>query len=176
MLSRLFIIFGALGGSLLSAQNYRCTWSVIDQGGGLMNSTHYSDSVSLGQTATGAIVGTGHRAFIGFFWRFDTLVGIQEERQEGRSEPLLTKLYVPSPNPCFDQSTVRYSLKGKAQVDVQVFDLAGRCVQTLVHAEQAAGRYSVAFSPLRRVHLSAGVYFVRMRAGTYRAIEKVVIE
>ncbi|MCX6841789.1 MAG: T9SS type A sorting domain-containing protein [candidate division WOR-3 bacterium] len=157
-------------------QNYRCTWSVIDRGGSRMSSVSYCDAVSLGQTAVGPIAGADYRAFIGFFGETYGLPGIQEQRPAQQTAQLLTRLEMPSPNPCFDQTVVRYSLRERAQVDVQVFDLAGRCVQTLVHAEQAAGRYAVAFSRHGGVHLSAGVYFVRMRAGAYRAIEKVVIE
>jgi hypothetical protein len=141
-----------------------------------MRSASYCDSVALGQTAIGSIGSTGNRAFIGFFCDTSPFVGIQEQRPGQQAAQLLTKLQMPSPNPCFNQAVVRYSLGERTQVDVQVFDLAGRCVQTLVHAEQAAGRYTVAFSPHRGVHLSSGVYFVRMRAGAYRATEKVVIE
>ncbi|MCK5842661.1 MAG: T9SS type A sorting domain-containing protein, partial [Candidatus Sabulitectum sp.] len=48
---------------------------------------------------------------------------------------------------------------------VQVFDLSGRAVDTLVNEEVAAGNHSVSWTP---ENISSGVYFVRLTtpAGT----------
>ena len=69
-----------VGGPLL-AQTYQCNWSVVDQGGGLLSSTSFRATPSVGQTAIGVITSTNFQGFIGF-WQIDTAgVGIQEDRR-----------------------------------------------------------------------------------------------
>jgi hypothetical protein len=69
-----------------------------------------------------------------------------------------------SPSPIRHDATVRFSLPTAANVDLSLFDLAGRKVATLVSGRQSAGRYSIAWHDAE--HLSAGLYFARFRAGT----------
>jgi hypothetical protein len=159
--------------SPLFAQNYQCNWSVFDQGGGLMTSTSFKATPSVGQTAIGIITSTSFQGFIGF-WQIDTAgVGIQEENHWNATEPLVTMLYSPFPNPCAGNAQIRYSLTIESRVSLQLFDLTGRNVATLVNGTQPAGRYSV---PLSSVRLSAGVYFVKLQAGNYCSTRKLIVE
>jgi hypothetical protein len=59
---------------------------------------------------------------------------------------------------------VRFSLPAAADVELSLFDLAGRKVATLVSGREGAGRHSIAWHDSER--LSAGLYFARFRAGT----------
>jgi hypothetical protein len=155
------------------AQNYQCNWSVIDQGGGLMSSTGFRALPSVGQTAIGIITSTNFQGFIGF-WQIDTAgTGIREEDHWSQAEPLVTALHAPWPNPGPGDSRIRYSLAIESRVSVRLFDLAGRSVAELVSARQPAGRYEL---PLSGNRLAAGVYFLKMTAGEYRATRKLVVE
>src|SRR5512136_2852646 len=90
-----FAALVVLGCSLCFAQNYRCDWNVVGQGGGSMSSASYQAGTTVGQTAVGQIAGTAYQAFIGF-WQIDTTsTGIQEERQWSEQQPLTTMLYAP---------------------------------------------------------------------------------
>jgi hypothetical protein len=163
----------------LLAQNYRCDWSVVGQGGGDMSSTSFRAGTTVGQTAIGQIAGTTYQAFIGF-WQIDTAAsGIQEQKSGPQVTPLTTMLYAPAPNPCVGPATIRYSLASTARVSVRLFDLTGRNIAVLVNAEQQAGRYSVPLIPqsaLRMPHFSSGIYFVKMQAGDYHGTQKLIIQ
>jgi hypothetical protein len=172
---------GVLGGSMAFAQNYRCDWSVVGQGGGEMSSTNYRAGTTVGQTAIGLTASTAYQSFIGF-WQIDTAgTGIQEEKPWQQGNPLTTMLYAPAPNPCVGPATIRYSLAAESHVTLRLFDLSGRCLRTLMDCTQKPGRYS-SFILQRsavggqRSALSSGVYFLKMKTGDYQATRKLVIE
>jgi len=171
----LLLSLSLIAGGPLFAQNYQCNWSVFDQGGGLMSSTNFRATPSVGQTAIGVITSTNFQGFIGF-WQIDTAgVGIQEDQHWNTAEPLVTALFAPFPNPAPRSGNVnaRYSLAAASRVSLQLFDLTGRNVATLVNGTQPAGRYSVPLTSARPV---AGVYFLKLRAGDYSATRKLVVE
>jgi hypothetical protein len=67
-----------------------------------------------------------------------------------------------SPNPA-RVSTVSFSLPRSADVDLSVFDLAGRKVATLAKGNLSAGQYTREW---KGADVGAGIYFVRLRVGT----------
>jgi hypothetical protein len=69
-----------------------------------------------------------------------------------------------APNPIRRDATVRFSLPTAANVDLSLFDLAGRKVATLVSGHEPAGRYLVEWHAAEQV--PAGLYFARFSAGT----------
>jgi len=165
-----------LCGTVAWAQAYRCDWRVADQGGGTTSSAGYRSTASVGQVAVGWTAGIIYRSFVGF-WQIDTaLLGVREENRGTETGPLVTALYSPFPNPCRSLPAIRYSLAAEARVTLQLFDLAGRNVATLVNSVQQPGHYSQQFAATGRTRLSAGVYFLKLRAGDYTATRKVVIE
>lgn len=168
-----------LGGSIAFAQNYQCNWSVIDQGGGLMSSTAFRATPSVGQTAIGIITSTNFQGFIGF-WQIDTAAsGVREDEHWTVESPLVTRLFDPAPNPGPGNALIRYSLATETHVTLRLFDLAGRNVAVLVNAVQRAGQYSVPLTPhsaFRTPHLSSGVYFLKFRTEDYQATRKLIIQ
>jgi len=63
------------------------------------------------------------------------------------------------PNPFNPTTSLKLSLKNKAQVQIQVFDVMGRLVQTLANNEQwQSGTHEVQFDASR---LASGMYFAR---------------
>ena len=80
--------------------------------------------------------------------------------------PHAFKLQANYPNPFNQQTTIAYALDAAMPVMLQVFDVQGRHVQTLVQANQAPGLYTVRFDAR---HLPSGTYFYRLdAAGTNR--------
>ncbi len=76
------------------------------------------------------------------------------------------------PNPFNPATTIPYSLATTANVELNVFDLLGRHVATLVNAVQGPGRYAVPFDASR---LSSGVYVYTLRAGAFTESKQLVI-
>ena len=70
-----------------------------------------------------------------------------------------------SVNPVTDTAALNFSTPVAGHASVQVFDLSGRTVDTLVNEEVVAGNHSVNWTP---ESISSGVYFVRLTttAGT----------
>jgi hypothetical protein len=62
-------------------------------------------------------------------------------------------------------------------VTVEIIDLLGRSIRLLAEGNHAAGRYTVEWDGMtvRGDPASAGVYFCRMRAGSYQATTKLLL-
>ncbi len=71
------------------------------------------------------------------------------------------------PNPFNPSTTISYELKASGQVDLQVFDVAGRLVRTLFRGSEEAGRHEKVWLGRDRAGrtVAAGVYFYRLNAG-----------
>ncbi len=87
----------------------------------------------------------------------------------------------PRPNPFAGETTVQFSLAERSAVALEVFDLSGRRVATLAEGVRDPGPYSILFRPgaARGAGdggggLSAGVYFVRLTAGSHVATRKLL--
>lgn len=77
------------------------------------------------------------------------------------------------PNPFRRQTTIQYSLSQPREVSIEVFDIMGRKVATLVDERQSPGdRKRVSF---RAGSLASGVYFYRLRVGNVEKIRKMVV-
>lgn len=76
------------------------------------------------------------------------------------------------PNPFNPSTTISYQVASPSDVSLEVFDVLGRKVTTLVNSRQTAGTYSVNFNASR---LSSGVYFYRLQAGTFVATKKMLL-
>jgi hypothetical protein len=76
------------------------------------------------------------------------------------------------PNPFNPVTTIHYSIPKAASVKLQIFDILGRDVATLVNEKKEAGSYDVKFDASR---LTSGVYFYRLEAGGFVETKKLVL-
>ncbi len=83
----------------------------------------------------------------------------------------------PSPNPFRGTTTLRFDLQREAEVSLELFDLSGRRVATILKGTQPAGRHELPWSPvaLGRGPLQAGLYFVNFRTGGFSQTRRVVL-
>jgi|GEM_PF-551186 len=86
--------------------------------------------------------------------------------------PNLFSLNQNYPNPFNPATTIEYSIPSASFVNVKVYDVLGREIVTLVNTNQNPGKYSVEFNGSG---LSSGIYFIRMEAGNYISIKKIVL-
>jgi aryl-phospho-beta-D-glucosidase BglC (GH1 family) len=91
------------------------------------------------------------------------------ERQDGAVRFQLFDSY---PNPFNPSTTIRYNLPGNGFVSLKVYDVLGREVTTLVGRREIAGSHSVIF---HAAELPSGVYYYRLRAGSYTATKKLLL-
>jgi hypothetical protein len=84
----------------------------------------------------------------------------------------------PAPNPTRGGALLAYALPdGPSPVALELYDLGGRLVRTLVRATQPAGSYQVRWDG-RDDHgrrLASGVYFVRLSLGARQQVKRLVI-
>gem|GEM_PF-2649348 len=78
----------------------------------------------------------------------------------------------PAPNPISDSATLRFALEQAGPVRINVYDVAGRRVATLLDADRPAGWNMI---HMNGRNLASGVYFIRMKSGTRSVSRKFVV-
>jgi hypothetical protein len=76
------------------------------------------------------------------------------------------------PNPFNPETVIRYNLNKDVQVRLNVYDVLGRNVATLVDDYQTAGSYSIRWNAL---NLPSGIYFYRLQAGPFSQIRRMTL-
>ena len=91
--------------------------------------------------------------------------------QAGLAGPV-TILYPNSPNPFEQATTIRYALPVACHVNIDVYDISGRRITTLLDATRGAGPGSVRWEPGR---CPAGIYLCRLNAGGIVETRRMVL-
>ncbi|TET83526.1 T9SS type A sorting domain-containing protein, partial [candidate division TA06 bacterium] len=85
-----------------------------------------------------------------------------------------------SPNPFHENTAIRYQLSGAGKtipVCLNIYDLTGRVIRTLVDERQDPGEYTVQWRGKDRDgrQVAGGVYFYRLTAGDLVSTKKMVL-
>ena len=82
-----------------------------------------------------------------------------------------------TPNPFRPSTTIRFALPSERDVELRVFDVAGRAVKTIAQGPLGPGLHTLQWNGTddNGGRLSSGVYFYRLTAGADRAQRKMVI-
>jgi hypothetical protein len=76
------------------------------------------------------------------------------------------------PNPFNPTTRIQYSIAEFSDVKLEVFDILGRRVASLVNASQTPGQYNVEFDAAK---LASGTYIYRLEAGGQVSIKKMML-
>ncbi|HUX61859.1 MAG TPA: T9SS type A sorting domain-containing protein [Ignavibacteriaceae bacterium] len=76
------------------------------------------------------------------------------------------------PNPFNPTTTITFQIPKSSFVTLKVYDVLGREVSTLMNEQKSPGTYSVNFNAS---NLSSGVYFYRMKVGSFVETKKLVL-
>lgn len=81
------------------------------------------------------------------------------------SRPGTLELYPAYPNPFNPSTQIRYELPNAGRVSLDVYDLLGRDVVSLVSSDETAGRHEVTWNAKNAegASVASGVYFARLR-------------
>jgi len=88
-----------------------------------------------------------------------------------------TRLYQNSPNPFNPSTTIRYYVAETGGVRLEIYDISGRRLASLVNARQEKGYHAVEWRGKGedgRV-VASGVYFYRLRAGKKTLVKEMVL-
>lgn len=86
--------------------------------------------------------------------------------------PGLFKLYQNYPNPFNPFTKIKYAVPKKVKVLLQIYDILGREVKTLVNEIKEIGYHEVSFNAS---NFASGVYFYRIEAGDFVESKKMVV-
>ena len=90
-------------------------------------------------------------------------------------EDVLTQKFVLEqnyPNPFNPSTTISFALPQQANVKLNVYNSLGEEVAELVNGNISAGNHQVTFDAS---HLSSGLYFYRMAAGSFFEVKKMIL-
>jgi len=93
------------------------------------------------------------------------------------SLPLQTGLYANYPNPFNATTNISFSLANDGQVQLQIFDITGRLVKTLIDGNQPAGTHSVIWDGLNDLDkvAASGTYFYRLKTDNESFVKKMAL-
>ncbi|NQV18638.1 MAG: T9SS type A sorting domain-containing protein, partial [Armatimonadetes bacterium] len=91
--------------------------------------------------------------------------------------PLVTELNGNYPNPFNPETSIKFALNEAGQVRIDVFNLKGQHVRTVVNEHLEASYHSVVWDgkDTNGVNVSSGVYFYKMDAGKYTSTKKMIL-
>jgi endo-1,4-beta-xylanase len=76
------------------------------------------------------------------------------------------------PNPFNPATQMNYNIAKRVHVKLEVYDIIGRLVDTIVNGIQSPGKYTVTFNAGK---LASGIYFYRFKAGSYNKIKRMIL-
>ena len=81
------------------------------------------------------------------------------------------------PNPFNPTTTIRFDVPEASDVRLEVYDLMGRRVATLVNGQMAAGRYEATWNARSDAGtaVASGIYLYRMQAGSFESVQRMVL-
>jgi hypothetical protein len=116
------------------------------------------------------IVGTGERADKICWWESDLATSIASKTDP--EIPNRVTLFQAYPNPFNANSVISYSLPESGNAKIDIFDIQGRKLQTLVDEYKQAGIHKITFDGS---NLASGFYFYRLQAGGYSQSRRMVL-
>ncbi len=122
--------------------------------------------------------GNGVETFAGF--NADQLILITQNplsAVEPGSTPKVCRMLPATPNPFNPATTLHFELSKLGPVKLEIYDLAGRRLRTLIDSEREAGSHKVTWrgDDDRGHSLASGVYFARLQAEGLRQTTKLVL-
>jgi len=105
-----------------------------------------------------------------------TFTGVAGNPLDG-IKPVVYSLASAYPNPLKDRSNIKFGLPRSSHVEIEVYNIAGQRIKTLVNANLEAGYHSVYWNGRNDAgqRVANGVYVYRMNSGSFQATKKLLI-
>jgi hypothetical protein len=144
---------------------------VLDPGQGLKLIVTYNNWTN--RTLTFGLLSQDEMMILfGYFYKSSTT----EVETNATAPPQAFALEQNYPNPFSPlgrgATTIRYSLPHSSNVDLSVYDVAGRLIAVLARGAQTPGSHKIGWEA---AGVSSGMYFVKMRAGDFQATRKILL-
>ena len=95
---------------------------------------------------------------------------------ENDVEKVNCKLYS-YPNPFNPTTTISYSLKENSKIELNIYNIKGQFVKTLIDDYKYAGEYSVIWDSrdYNQQAVGSGIYFCKLKAGDFQKVRKMIL-
>jgi hypothetical protein len=105
---------------------------------------------------------------------FSNLLVSKVETVIGNTEllPLDYNLNPAYPNPFNPITNISYLIPEEKEINISIYDIDGRKVETLVQSKKSAGRYTLKWNAK---YLASGLYFVKLNAGEFTQTQKLML-
>jgi hypothetical protein len=164
----------------ISAMGDPITWLTVDPTSGSLlggesqeiNVNFDTTDMAMGSYNCSIMVDDGY----GNITEIPVTLEVGETSNEGNL-PAVTKLGSNYPNPFNPETTINFSLKEAGHVNLEVYNIKGQRVTTLVNEEMSAGHHNVVWNGRdeRGNQVSSGVYFFRMSNDRYTSTRKMIL-
>lgn len=99
----------------------------------------------------------------------DHIVGIDDNKD---IHPVGFTLYQNYPNPFNVSTIIKYNLPKESDVTIDIYDILGRKVETLLSEKQQAGSHSLIW---QAEELKSGIYFYKITAADFSQTKKMIL-
>jgi Leucine-rich repeat (LRR) protein len=113
--------------------------------------------------------------------RLKIIVGTPEFAEQNADNialvPIAYALYQNYPNPFNPESVIKYQISKPGRVKLEIFNLMGQKIRTLVDEESNPGLHSAQWNGVDETGraVASGVYFYRLTAGEFTATRKLIL-
>jgi hypothetical protein len=113
-------------------------------------------------------------------WRINTIklfAAVGSDSDDETTPVLTTQLKNNYPNPFNPQTRINYSLSNSSPVRLQIFNLKGQLIRTLVNEFQTTGNYTLTWygNNDKEESVASGIYFYKLTTGDYNKTRKMIL-
>ncbi|MBN1949087.1 MAG: T9SS type A sorting domain-containing protein, partial [Candidatus Cloacimonetes bacterium] len=168
--------------------NVICIWSAPAENRSLSGYKVYRDDVEIAATTgtfyldTGVPTGTYTYHVTAMYndiyeSEASNQVEVDHVDADDTAIPLVTELNGNYPNPFNPVTSIKFSLHERDHVRIEIFNLKGEKVSTLVNEELDAAFYSITWNGTddNQRPVTSGVYFYKMQAGKFISARKMIL-
>jgi hypothetical protein len=101
------------------------------------------------------------------------LFSISDVATTGSTVPATFALRPNYPNPFNPSTNVQFTVGTAQYVTLDIYDVLGRSVQSLVNRDLQPGTYTIQWNASG---VPSGIYYCRMHAGAYAAVQKMILQ
>jgi hypothetical protein len=154
-----------------------------------LNAPEFPGSPFSGSTIPGAMTATNAQGALTFNfssdrqdnaagWKAEIVADAISNISERAQFPVeVFKLYPNYPNPFNPSTTIRYQLPEFSRVSIQIYNMLGQSVRTLISGEQIAGTHELQWDGRNNsgIESPSGVYLLKIQAGRYASNQKLLL-
>ena len=152
-----------------TAQHY-LKGSVFSNGAVSLSNESYLVNSTLGQALIGRIAHDLYQNHIGFWYSGNTFETTIDESY--KSTPEKFELFQNYPNPFYPVTLIRYALPKPTFIRLEVINLMGQRMLTLVNSKMPAGIHEARFS---EKNLPAGYYFYSIHTDEFHEVKRMIL-